>query len=251
MTGVVAVVLGILGYSFYVASVPKPAENNCLAEIHESTVFVIDHSEGITDQTIDEISARAMAFVRDRVSLYGWVSVFRIVADSKKALRPVFSGCRPASTGNRLTENIKNIERRYKETFLEPLTRAISERPTVSDESPIAQALTDLSLSEFLRKPSNRLVVFSDLLENTPAFSLYGCTSGPEAVQAYRRSRSGSQERPAFRDTEIFLNIIPRLQLSPESTQCRAHFWTWFVGDNEGSAASGATFDYLPGGSIK
>jgi len=110
--------------------------------------------------------------------------------------------------------------------------------------------LTDLALSEYLGAKSNRLLVFSDLLENTSKFSRYHCASGAEAVQAFRASRKGALERPAFRNTAISLNIIPRLQLSTGAVECRSYFWNCLFGDSEGDKA-GVTFDYLPGGPTK
>lgn len=119
--------------------------------------------------------------------------------------------------------------------------------PLDGKESPIAQALTDISLTAYLRGNSNTLLIFSDMLEHTDKFSLYNCSASKEVVARYRASRQGAQERPEFKNTTVVLNLIPRLDQSKETLKCRDALWPWFFGNNAGTQA-GLTFDYLPGG---
>ena len=121
--------------------------------------------------------------------------------------------------------------------------------PGDTHESPIAQALTDISLSHYLRGRSNTLVVFSDLLEHTAQFSMYRCSSATDPVKAYRETRRGALERPSFRNTRIVVNLVPRFGYGVETLRCRDQFWPWFFGDSQGEQAS-VTFDYLPGGRL-
>jgi hypothetical protein len=245
--GVVLVVVAVLALKVSNDQGPKPDPTGCLDSIPSDLVMVVDHSEGVSEQTMAEVKARALAAI-NQLPLRGRASVFTIIKDSKTALHPVFKACRPpkGSEVSSLTANPDMVNRDYENKFLGPLKAAIEQRPSLSEESPIAQVITDLSLSEYFRSGSTRLLVFSDLLENTPAFTIYGCASGTSAVDAYRRARSGAMERPKFKNLRIDLNLIPRLNISPESVRCRAQFWNWFFGDNEGEAAT-LTFEELPG----
>ena len=234
----VAVVAGAILVVSALTVKPKLGPDNCPAEVTQSTVIVMDRSDNVGEQTIAEMSSRGMQYVRDHVAPAGRVSVFTISRESERSLRPLFSACRPPQSGNRFIENEKAIEKNYLTTFEEPLSRILREPPRTSDESPIAQTFTDLSLSEYLRSKSNNLLVFSDLLENTKAFSLYHCVEARQAIQAFRASRRGAMERPQFRNTAVVLNLIPRLELPSETIACRDKFWNWFFGADDGQNAT-------------
>jgi hypothetical protein len=57
----------------------------------------------------------------------------------------------------------------------------------------------------------------------------------------------GATERPTFKNTKVYLHIIPRLDIARTTLQCRDSLWVWFFGDNAGDNA-GLELDYLPGG---
>lgn len=225
---------------------PKAQADGCAGDVTNNTVIVLDHSEKITDQTRTEIAARALAHVQKRVQTNERVTVFNISEASKKALAPAFSRCKPPTDGNRMIENVKHIEKSYKRDFIEPLTSALSTPPVDAPESPLGQALIDISLSQHLRGQRNSLLVFSDLMENTPRFSLYSCSDPANTVGRFRESRRGAMERPKFVNTSVQLNVVPRTDLPKASLKCRDALWLWFFGDNEGGDAK-VSIDFLPG----
>ena len=241
----VGLALGSLLVAGIIFEPPEPGPDNCVGAPQASTVVVIDNSQSITEQTRREVSARILSFVRDSVQQNERVSLFRVSAISSDSLVPVFSRCRLQRDGNDLYEDARTMTRQFTERFQAPLEEAVSKLPSNSPSSPIAQAMIDISLSEYLGPSATRLVVFSDLLENTPAFSLYGCVDGDVAIKNFRESRRGAQERPKFRGTSVFLNVIPRVNLPTQTTSgCRDKFWMWFFGDNPGGSLTPA---FLPG----
>jgi hypothetical protein len=237
------------GYKLSQDNKQKPLADNCIGTVKANTVIVLDHSEKISKQTRTEIEARAINYILDKVQPNERVSVFTVSNLSKLALVPVVSRCRPPDEGNRLVEDTRRLHKRFIESFEKPLREALSAEPTASSESPIAQALTDISLSQYLRGEKNTLLVFSDMLENTTKFTLYRCPTAVSVVSRFRDSRKGAQERPTFKNTNVVLNLIPSLGHSKEVLSCRTQLWNWFFGDNEGSNASVA-FDFLPGGTL-
>lgn len=226
---------------------PKAGLDNCIGQVVANTVFLLDHSEQIPEQTREEIAARAMSVIRDKVKVNERVSIFTISDLSKNSLKPLVSLCRPPDGGNRAIENVQLIRKRFQQNFEQPIRSALLIAPGDAKESPIAQALIDISLSQYLRGTTNSLVIFSDMLENSSKFSLYRCTSATDTISTFRESRRGAQERPEFKNTLVTLNIIPRLNQSKESLRCRDQLWSWFFGNNPGAQA-GLTTDYLPGG---
>ena len=225
----------------------KPGPDNCVGVATANTVVVLDHSEQVTQQTRDEVLARAMAYIREHVAINERVTVFSISDHSRKALRPDVSLCRPPEDGSRLTESVKLIRTRFQNNFEKPLRDVLATTPLDGKESPIAQALTDISLTAYLRGNSNTLLIFSDMLEHTEKFSLYACSDPKNVIARYKASRQGAQERPEFKNTTVVLNLIPRLDQSKVTLKCRDALWPWFFGNNAGTQA-GLTFDYLPGG---
>jgi hypothetical protein len=245
--GVVVFVLSLLGYSAYVGTRPKPGTDNCIGHPDASTVIVIDRSEEISQQTLSEIRARAMMYVTDSVGDNERVSVFTAEKVSKNALAPLVSLCRPKRQGSRLTENLKSLENQFRAKYEIPLDSVLKMTPGTSTESPLAQVIIDLSLSHYLRSQKNTLIVFSDMLENTDRFSLYHCVAPQNVIADFRASRTGTKERPEFRNTMVRLNIIPRFDQARTSLECRDKLWVWFFGDDRGAHA-GLDLDYLPGG---
>ena len=241
------VLIAIFALKAAIGTGPKPGPDNCIGDPASNTVVVIDHSDGVSRQTIDEIRARAQAWVRDSVGPNDRVTIFAVDELSQNNLTPLVSVCRPRRQGNRAIENVRALEKRFQTRYEAPLDSALRLAPGTSPQSPLAQSLIDVSLSHYLRGSRNTLLVFSDMMENTPRFSLYRCSSPESVVHAFRASRVGSQERPSFRNTMVRLNIIPRLDQSRSALECRDKLWLWFFGDNPGEHA-GLSIDYLPGG---
>lgn len=244
--GVVLALVAAVGAKLAIGTPAKPGLDGCVGTVTANTVIVLDHSEALPQQTLAEISARALAHVQNKVQLNERVTVFNVSDHSKKELVPTFSRCKPAREGNRAIENTRGLEKAFNETFLEPLQAVLKAEPVGAKESPVAQALIDISLTHYLRGERNSLLVFSDMLENTSKFSMYGCTDAKQAVTRFRESRKGAQERPQFRRTSVSLNMIPRLDVAKPTLKCRDQVWEWFFGDNEGDGAR-SEIDYLPG----
>jgi hypothetical protein len=227
---------------------PKPV---CDPDVRSKTVILIDHSEAVASQTLDSIIERAWSVIESETREGEIVSVFNLSKISRKDLRPSFSACKPRKDGSRSTEDVRRIKREFEEKFKKPLRAELSAPITGSDESPIAQALIDLSLDDMrFRSPDvTRLIVFSDFIENSPEYSMYKCADPAKVIEQFRSSRLGAKERPEFRNADVRMHIIPRRNLSKATIQCRDRFWPWFFGDNKGSCKreSCLTPDFLPG----
>jgi hypothetical protein len=225
---------------------PKRDAANCVGSPDINTVLVVDRSQGISTQTLDEIRRRALSFVVDSTTENERISVFTVSELSKNALVPLISLCRPPVSGNAAIENVQSIQKQFRDKFEAPMGAALQLEPDSSPESPIAQALIDISLTKFLKGKRNTLLVYSDMLENTKAFSLYGCQAPKEVVARFKQSRLGAVERPTFVNTRVVLNLIPRSTHNATALECRDSLWVWFFGDNKGSDAA-VILDYLPG----
>lgn len=246
---ILAVVAVIVFLALRDANRQPAGPDNCIVPVKAKTVILIDRSDAITEQGAEEIVRRSLDFVRDNVGVNERVSIFEVTDVSERSLKPRFSVCKPPATGNRLNEDKRAIEKKFVKSFQKPLEEALRLAAAESKASPISEALIDLSLSDYLRAERSNLIVFSDLLQNSGNTSLYGCSSGSMAIAEFRAHRAGAMERPAFRNTAVFLNIVPREGLGHAVVQCRDGFWTWFFGDNSGRHA-GLQTTFLPGGAV-
>lgn len=247
IAGVAAVLLIIFAFSYKLSNKPKLDDRSCPATIARSTAIIIDRSDDTPSQTLEEIVARTKQFVAERAEQGELVSLFEISGASRTNFKPVFSACVPQRDGNDIYENRSKIQRQFAEQFTKPLDAALAGRPAKSESSPISEAITDLSASRYLAAPANRLIVFSDMLQNSDNASLYRCTIAKTAIEEFRAHRAGAIERPAFRNTAVELHLIPREGIGQDTVKCRNGFWAWFFGDNEGTDASLIT-KMLPGG---
>ena len=171
--GVAACLVALFGARFYLGAVTRADADNCVGTPTSNTVVLLDRSEWASTQTLEEIRARTLAHVEARPANER-VSVFEITDRSTGDLRPLFSRCRPKreGEGNRAIENTRQLKTKYEQSFLEPLRNAMDTVIVGSASSPIAQTVTDLTLSQYLRGEENHLLIFSDMLENTSGFSL-------------------------------------------------------------------------------
>lgn len=247
VAGVSAILLmGVLVASHLMKAAPLDAKG-CGQNVTSKTVIVLDTSDGVTAQTHQEIIDRVKNTIDGSVQDGDLVSVFTISALSKKNLVPAFAYCKPRRIGNELKENTRMLERTYMTKFQKPLEAAIRLPIQGSEESPIAQSLVDLSLSDYVRSNGNtKLIVFSDMMEYTDRFSLYNCDSGSLAIKSFRDSRGAAVARPTFHNVDIEINIIPRAGTTAAAGRCRDTFWAWFFGDDDGPSAR-FTPSNLPG----
>lgn len=226
---------------FVAANVTKPERVDALGcgkEISGKTVIVLDTSDEVATQTRKEILDRVRDVIDRKVREGDLVSVFTVSELSKKNLVPAFAYCKPRRTGNEFTENPRMLERNYLTRFQRPLQDVMQAPIQGSKQSPIAQSLIDLSLSDFVRSKGNtNLIVFSDLMEYTDKFSLYKCAAGNQAIRSFRDSRGATVARPTFHNVDVQLNIIPRGDVNAAVGRCRDTFWAWFFGDDDGPGA--------------
>src|SRR5258707_528606 len=131
--GVLVVGLVLFALKLRADSQAKPGPDNCVGAPTTNTVIVLDNTDRVSEQTVAEIRARAVSFVRDSVPDNGRVTVFTVSDLSQQSLKPILSMCRPRERGNRLTENTRMLEKNFRQRFEAPLDLAVSVRP---EESP-------------------------------------------------------------------------------------------------------------------
>ena len=233
-------ILAILGGGFlYQSNQDQPGPDLCVGEPTKSTVVVLDRTEGIAEHTQDEIVHRVTTGLRTGER----VSVFIIDDLSSKSLIPQFNKCKPDVKVNQVISAVGAEKKKAEIQFDDPLLTILRAPVTSASQSPIAEALVDLSRSQYLAASSGtRLMIVSDLIQYTSQGSIYSCQDGKQFVESFAQKHG----RPTWRNVDVQLHEIPRKELTKANRQCRNYFWNWFFGDNKGSEA-GMTLMQLPG----
>lgn len=130
---------------------------------------------------------------------------------SETALDTVADLCNPGAEGNPLFENPKRVAARYRSAFQEPLEEALASVRDAGSApaSPIAEAIHE-SLAAVPEGPGQRLklIVVSDLMENSPEASAYTGTLSEAALRKAVQPAALARLRGA--EVRILLLARPR-----------------------------------------
>ena len=246
--------LGVLSVFAVQAGKEKPdPATNCFRKIDGKIAVVLDKTDFIPKQTQDEIVKRAWDSIIKNAQAGDLISVYEITQKSLFDLKPVFSMCLPkmGKDSNELVENSRVLDVKFKESFEKPLLDVLSKNTGQAQNSPIAEAITDINLSDAMRDAEQgRILLFSDLMQHSSNVSTYQCKNAEVPIAQFRKSRQGSVEpRPLFKNVYVELHLIPRLGITELESKCRAIFWNWFFGNMEttGQAKRGISMLDLPG----
>lgn len=147
------------------------------------------------------------------------LTIFVMGDDFKSQTTPLVEMCNPGdATGHsELTENVKQLNRQYKDRFLQPVFDQSSELMSVAPakESPIIEMLQMVNLNAFLKHRVDgprQLFLMSDLLQNSKPLSMYKAVPNYEdfAQTTYARKTKIDMSDVDVR-VELLLNV-PALQ---------------------------------------
>jgi hypothetical protein len=148
------------------------------------------------------------------------LSIFVLGDDFVAQTKPLVELCNPGDGKghNELTENIKQLNRQYKDRFLSPIfdqsTQLLSIAP--AQESPILEMLQMVSLNSIQKHHVDgpkTLVVLSDLLQNSKQLNMY---KGMPAFQEFANTSYAHKTQINFQGVDIqihYLQNSPILQV--------------------------------------
>jgi hypothetical protein len=166
-----------------------------------------------------------------RVARGELVSVFVLGESVDAAVEPVFERCNPGSAqdASKWNANPERLRRQYEQNFLEPLA-AVAQHIQVAKPaavSPIMEMLQLVAINGFRRNAVHgprRLIVVSDMLQNTNEYSHY------RGEASFERLR----ERPYFQRVRVDLSGVAvelRYLMHAPALQNRGHarFWEAYI----------------------
>ena len=239
IAAVLAVVAGVGAIYGIVASSQRKldAVTLCSASPESVTVLLVDVTDPMnTPQRQDFINQ--LVRLKNSIPRYGKLIVAKVDDTREGLLAPVITRCNPGTREdvNSATGNPDALQKQWAESFDAPLNEAFGRLSSASgaDKSPILESIQSIALTE-LQKPGlerikKRLIVASDLLQNTAEMSFYRSLPEPRALvegAPFRRLRTD------LRGVEVELWMLERADAAATQPRALAELWEKMI-DAEG-----------------
>jgi hypothetical protein len=210
----------------------------CPARPISVTVLLVDVTDPMnTPQRQDFMNQ--LARLKNSIPRYGELVVSKVDPTDGNLLSPMITRCNPgtASDVNEATGDPAFVQKQWSDGFDKPLQAAFDRLGEASgaDKSPILESIQSVALTEF-QKPGRedvprRLVVASDLLQNTRDVSFYRGLPDPEAFTsspAFRRTRTD------LRGVEVELWMLERSDAASTQPRSLADLWDRVITEQGG-----------------
>jgi hypothetical protein len=181
--------------------------------------------------------------LKDSVGRYGKIVIFKVDASREQLLSPVLEVCNPGSASDvsGISADPKAIQKTYQEKYQAPVDRAFQQLMVASgsEASPILQSIQSVALTE-LKEPQARdkpqkLIVISDLLQNTKGLSFYGRRPSAEEVM---QSSEFATARTDLRGVDVELWMLQRPDFSTTQPRGLADLWDQLITAQGGNVTS-------------
>lgn len=201
------------------------------------TAILIDATDSLDDAQIKSATERAADLIGNRLAVHEWTGVFVLDEENLILPSPRIALCNPGGGDecNPLFANCRDAAREFDEKFAAPVAaeiRALAGLPP-DDRSPILEMIRAVSLDGgFDSTRKRRLIIVSDMLQNTPAYSHYG---GDFNFSEWQKSDYARDFlRLPLAETEVEIWYVKRAGLEHLQTHGHIEFW------NQYFAATGA-----------
>lgn len=242
--GIIALVLvigcAVVGYSllwYKAKSAPTLDADLCPNSGASSvTAILLDVTDPISEITKLDLKREFQRVVAD-VEQHGLIEVY-LLTDAEGRPERTFHGCNPGNgeSADPWTSNPKKIQQRWDSAFNEPLRKIQDQmgESTASKQSPIMAGIQRIIIQSFtdpqLDGKPKRLVVASDMMEFTPAFSMY--KSGAD-IKAFDKSAARDKFRTPMDGVDVKLLFFQRE--SSAALKNLPEFWATWIASNRGS----------------
>lgn len=212
-----AIVLGIIVAAVLLRPEPiiRDPETLCRAEgPYSITALLLDRTDSFGAQTKDDLKIQIQNLL-DTVKENHEISLFTVESTQDKGLEPIIKVCNPGDPKDvdPLVQSQAIVRRKWQHKFRQPLDEVLqtllAEKEAPS--SPIMESVQSVSLTHFQaterRSIPRRLIIISDLLQNSDACSFY--RESPN-FSRFQRTHEALGLNPDLRGVEIELWLIQR-----------------------------------------
>lgn len=233
--------LGLIGF-FYVRALlddhPLDPETLCPPVPASVTVVLVDVTDPMNlpqrQDFLNQLDRLIGAIPR-----YGQLAIYKVDPVSARLLTPIITRCNPGSASDvsEIDGNPQRVETMRRDQFEAPLRRSFDGLLAASgaDRSPILESIQSVNLTA-LQKPAldgviKRLVVASDLLQNTDAGSFYHGLPEPGVFVA---SQAFNRVRTDLRGVEVELWMLQRGDSNETQPRALPDLWERIIAEQGG-----------------
>ncbi|TPI62524.1 hypothetical protein FJ420_06860 [Mesorhizobium sp. B3-1-3] len=203
------------------------------------TAVLFDTSDPVPQATMEDL-ANKFRQIAGSIKQGGYLWVGTLTSEPGN-LDELFARCNPGdgSTVDVWTSNPGKHQKVWEEAFDKPLKELPSQLPADSqtDQSPIMAGIQKVKLSLFdngmFDKVPKRLILVSDMVENTPAYSQY--KSGAD-YSVFKKSLANSRYRTDLLGADVTILYFNRPERKFSSVD-HANFWTQWIRTTEAPSA--------------
>lgn len=238
---VIGVIGGLIFYKFSHKASKIDVTTNCpVAGPVSSTAVIFDTTDTISQIQRLAIEQEFGEIVR-QIPRFGELSVYAL-GNKGEVTKADFARCNPgeAKDVDWLTEGQRLVVRRWQEGYRNPLDLVLRKmvEATPSEKSPILEAIQAVNLQTFgpLRSGDHgplplRLVIVSDLLQNSDLLSLY--SKIPDSKQ-FTQSEAYRKIRTEMRNVDVEILLIRRQTKKGIQGQDLLKFWQELISAQNG-----------------
>lgn len=234
-TGLAIIGAFLWGYETAPTPVKLNPESLCPTSGPRAEVVVLlDATDQLPVIAKEQVKNRLKELAESQVPKFGLLE-FRVVDPSTED-RTLFSKCNPGDGkgADFITQNPALLRKRWLSGFMAPLETALEEglKSDGATTSPIMAAIQKIAVERFddPRPISRRLVVISDMIENTPAYSQY---RGDLSYERFKRSADYKKLRTDLHGAEVTILYVQRTKANFDSA-AHIKFWLEWIKDNNG-----------------
>lgn len=182
-------------------------------------VLLVDKTDPLNFTQRQAFSVAMKELVETKVPEGHLLSIFVLGEKFEHSAAPLIELCNPGSDAGKseLSANLKRLRKQYEDRFVRPLEDAakalVAEEPAKA--SPIFEMLQLVGINGFRKhavKGPRRLIIVSDMLHNTPHYSMY---ASPAEFELFESTDYAARTRAELRDVSVelyYLMTTPRLQ---------------------------------------
>ena len=241
---IVLALVGLVAFFYFRAVLSQRAldeETACPSDPSGVTVLLVDVTDKMNTAQRQDFRNQLDRLL-EQIGRYEKLVVVKVDPIGNSLLAPVITRCNPGSAAD-VTEvdgNPKKLEKLHQERFLAPMKGAFEGlmEESDADRSPIMESVQSVALSE-LQKPelaskNKRLILASDLLQNTERVSFYDGL--PHPVE-FVKSQAFHRISTDLSKVNVELWMVQRDDSNQTQPRALPEFWERLI-DEQGGRVS-------------
>jgi hypothetical protein len=242
--GLVAAAVGAIGVSYVAIARGHQALDDttlCPASPSSITVLLVDVTDPMTTAQRQDFQNQ-LTRLRNSIPRYGKLIVTKVDSASSRLLEPVIIRCNPGTAEDESdwNGNPRAVQKKHDEGFVAPLETAFSglTQASGSDRSPIFESVQSVALTELLNpdaaKLPRRLILVSDLLQNTDGLSFY---AGLPEADAFVASPAFRRVRTDLSDVDVEIWMLERSDAPRTQPRALVDLWDRAIAEQGGEVS--------------